>query len=511
MGNTPSNTANGASETDPAVESVTFTNNPYHKQQQQQQQQHQQQQHHYGSSPYGSTSNGGSYQAHHRHASSPHAFPPTATASQGQGHLLGPQDSIHPSTIPIAPIPVEGAAPRPRFPYVKEQYLNDSPAGSSPLGSDSSYPIVVGDSHSLGDKHFQQRHRQSQQQQQKHKSALPGGGPRRRASSLINANQPPYSHYTDAYNEQVLLATAAHQDKLEHQRLQQQHNSMESRASYRNSARVSRAFEAVDPLKSLDDTHDGKYYLHDLSYDGFVPTIITWSQGGTNVYVTGTFNNWKQKVRLNKSTSDFSTILNLPPGTHRIKFIVDDEWKCSTELSAATDAEGNLVNFLEVDDEEQDELEGGHDIPINDSPAGSYTDQIPLYAQSGDSSPSSSSGSDALLPLTAITNAETNSGGGQSPQRSNERGPDSPKSISSNSSTIPHEPPPALPPHLEKVILNNVPSKEDNSVLPVPNHVVLNHLYACSVKEGVLSISITARYRKKYITTVFIKPVVTDG
>ena len=60
------------------------------------------------------------------------------------------------------------------------------------------------------------------------------------------------------------------------------------------------------------------------------------------------------------STSDFSTILNLPPGTHRIKFIVDDEWKCSTELSAATDAEGNLVNFLEVADEEQDELDGGH-------------------------------------------------------------------------------------------------------------------------------------------------------
>lgn len=65
-------------------------------------------------------------------------------------------------------------------------------------------------------------------------------------------------------------------------------------------------------------------------------------------------------VHTSNSTSDFSTILNLPPGTHRIKFIVDDEWKCSTELSAATDAEGNLVNFLEVADEEQDELEGGH-------------------------------------------------------------------------------------------------------------------------------------------------------
>ncbi|KAF8957669.1 Protein kinase, AMP-activated, beta, partial [Entomortierella lignicola] len=176
---------------------------------------------------------------------------------------------------------------------------------------------------------------------------------------------------------------------------------------------------------------------------------------------------------------------------------------------------GNLVNFLEVADEEQDELEGGHDSPINGSPVGSYTSQIPLYAQSGESSPASSTGSDVLLPLTAI-NSDTN-GNSQSPHGSTGRGRSGSTSTTASSSSkhlyansISDEPPPALPPHLEKVILNNVPSKEDNSVLPVPNHVVLNHLYACSVKEGVLSISVTARYRKKYITTVFIKPVVTD-
>ncbi len=42
--------------------------------------------------------------------------------------------------------------------------------------------------------------------------------------------------------------------------------------------------------------------------DGNVPTIITWSQGGTNVYVTGTFNNWKQKVRLNKRFVIFAAV-----------------------------------------------------------------------------------------------------------------------------------------------------------------------------------------------------------
>ena len=31
-----------------------------------------------------------------------------------------------------------------------------------------------------------------------------------------------------------------------------------------------------------------------------VPTIITWSQGGHQVYVTGTFNGWKHKIKLVK-------------------------------------------------------------------------------------------------------------------------------------------------------------------------------------------------------------------
>lgn len=49
------------------------------------------------------------------------------------------------------------------------------------------------------------------------------------------------------------------------------------------------------------------------------------------------------------STHDFSILLNLPPGTHRIKFIVDDHWRCSNDLQTATDGDGNLVNWLEVD------------------------------------------------------------------------------------------------------------------------------------------------------------------
>ncbi|KAG9072568.1 hypothetical protein KI688_000339 [Linnemannia hyalina] len=468
MGNAPSQPGNESNEAADSVDAVTFTNGPYQKhpqqpyqqQQQQQHQQHQQQQNQQYRQHDSTHLQQPSYMtsSHQRQASSPGTFT----------HSSPPQGSIHPSTIPIASVPVDAA--HRRFPSVREQYLNDSPAGSSPLDSDSSYPHVLAGGHSLGDPSAH-----PPRSSHSPKGGLPGGGPRRRASSLVSGQA--YGQYADTFNEQALVASAAQQDKLE-QRL----HTSDGRPSYRNSARVSRAFE-LEPLKSLDNAHDD-------SKDGNVPTIITWSQGGTNVYVTGTFNNWKQK------------------------FIVDDEWKCSTELSAATDAEGNLVNFLEVDDEEQDELEGGYDTPINGSPVGSYTDHIPAYALSGDSTPSTS-GSDGLLPLTAIS---ANDGHGSPRSQGSPTAKGSPSSASSSSSkmfdstsSISNEPPPGLPPHLEKVILNNVPSKEDNSVLPVPDHVVLNHLYACSVKEGVLSISVTARYRKKYITTVFIKPVVTDA
>ena len=81
--------------------------------------------------------------------------------------------------------------------------------------------------------------------------------------------------------------------------------------------------------------------------------------------------------------------------------------------------------------------------------------------------------------------------------------------------------PPQLPRILEKVILNSDPKKpndmerdsagqpgmgwgsappaglDDNSILAVPNHVVLNHLTASAIKNGTLGVGTTTRYRKK--------------
>lgn len=69
-----------------------------------------------------------------------------------------------------------------------------------------------------------------------------------------------------------------------------------------------------------------------------------------------------------------------------------------------------------------------------------------------------------------------------------------------------------LPRILERVIVNNdsvshydkprwdhasPAGLDDNSILAVPNHVVLNHLTASAIKNGTLGVGTTTRYRKK--------------
>jgi hypothetical protein len=199
------------------------------------------------------------------------------------------------------------------------------------------------------------------------------------------------------------------------------------------------------------------------------------------------------------STNDFTTVINLTPGTHKLKFIVDDEWKCSNDFSTATDPDGNLVNYIEVNEDDDDSIEkeslessgtkkaffkkgkkkcnlfiNYFDIFIDflsNTPPGDYTDEIPGYLLAYAHS------------VSIVENNLRNSPVSDDPFEHQE--------------CMADEQPPTLPPHLDNVILNCPISKEDNRVLPVPNHVVLNHLYACSIRDGVMAVAGTTRYRKK--------------
>ena len=64
-------------------------------------------------------------------------------------------------------------------------------------------------------------------------------------------------------------------------------------------------------------------------------------------------------------------------------------------------------------------------------------------------------------------------------------------------------PRPPLPPHLRHIILNKAPPSNDPNALPVPQHVALNHLYCTAIKDGMMVLGVTLRYRQKACTTVY--------
>jgi hypothetical protein len=176
---------------------------------------------------------------------------------------------------------------------------------------------------------------------------------------------------------------------------------------------------------------------------------------------------------------DFSAVLELPPGTHRLKFIVDDEWKCSNDMETATDPDGNLVNYLQVMDEEDEQA---HNDEFGDlltvSSSGSLNNNENKYSNT--------------IPPELLQMASLNE------QEKEDQDQAQRRALLEWEKKQPQ--PPGLPPHLEKVLLNSqTVSEEDNSVLHEPNHVTLNHLYACSIKDNVMALATTSRYRKKVI------------
>jgi hypothetical protein len=60
--------------------------------------------------------------------------------------------------------------------------------------------------------------------------------------------------------------------------------------SYKNSSRISHHFGPTGPKPLQSQKKD----------ESLVPIIINWTQGGKTVYMTGSFNQWKQKIRLQK-------------------------------------------------------------------------------------------------------------------------------------------------------------------------------------------------------------------
>jgi hypothetical protein len=216
------------------------------------------------------------------------------------------------------------------------------------------------------------------------------------------------------------------------------------------------------------------------------------------------------------SASDFSALISLPPGPHRLKFIVDREWKASKHLPVATDADGNLINYLQVNAADSKLAAGfwntssGPTTAAGVSTAASATPAPPMWPGFEDEEVAVTWESeeedwtqeippelvewgeweaerDALENASSFSNV--GAGGGPPPTL-----PPPPASSG--------VPPPSLPAQLEKGPLNHSAyvtqgSGDDNSILPKPDHSVINHLAASPIKGGFLSVGVTTRYKRK--------------
>lgn len=187
-----------------------------------------------------------------------------------------------------------------------------------------------------------------------------------------------------------------------------------------------------------------------------LPTVFRWEGGGKQVYISGTFSEWKA-LPMVKSHGDFVTIIDLPEGEYQYKFYVDGEWRHDPSLKIVDNGIGsknNLVSVKKSDFEVFQALDKDSESNTNDA-AKEYSQEIP-----------------SNKPWEKVSG------------------------------------PPILPPHLLQVILNkDTPLSCEPTLLPEPNHVMLNHLYALSIKDGVMVLSATHRYRKKYVTTLLYKPI----
>ncbi|OAA51998.1 5-AMP-activated protein kinase, beta subunit, interaction domain protein [Metarhizium rileyi] len=235
-----------------------------------------------------------------------------------------------------------------------------------------------------------------------------------------------------------------------------------------------------------------------------VPTKIEWKRGGDKIYVTGTIFQWNRKQRLHPvegRPGHFATTVYILPGTHHLRFLADGIMQTSPDLPTTVDFGNNLVNYIEVSpDDALVKLEQGPAV----SKAEVKADGSGAQAEAESKEPAKPKGRPVLPAETYVSEIPQYLMDFDQPEESSAY-----RIAISAIEKLPT--PPSLPGFLGKPILNAATlMKDDNSVLNMPNHTVLNHLATSSIKNNVLAVSATTRYHNKYVTTIMYKPTSMD-
>jgi 5'-AMP-activated protein kinase regulatory beta subunit len=78
----------------------------------------------------------------------------------------------------------------------------------------------------------------------------------------------------------------------------------------------------------------------------------------SNIFLAGTFNDWQTEAApmTKDDAGNWTTKLDLPPGRHEFKFVVDGEWRCEPNCHLSADCPkcvsndfGTMNRFIDVE------------------------------------------------------------------------------------------------------------------------------------------------------------------
>ncbi|XP_047971865.1 SNF1-related protein kinase regulatory subunit beta-2-like [Salvia hispanica] len=206
------------------------------------------------------------------------------------------------------------------------------------------------------------------------------------------------------------------------------------------------------PSPSWMQTSSG---YEDVYNEQGIPTMITWSYGGKEVSVEGSWDGWKSRKPLQRSGKDFTIMKVLPSGVYQYRFLVDGQWRHSPDLPWEQDDSGNAYNVLDLQDYVPEDIDSISGFEPPQSPDSSYSNTQLGQEDFG-------------------------------------------------------KEPPMVPPHLNLTLLN-APSPQMEIPPPYsrPQHVVLNHLYMHRDRNrpSVVALGSTNRFLSKYVTVVLYKSI----
>lgn len=234
--------------------------------------------------------------------------------------------------------------------------------------------------------------------------------------------------------------------------------------------------------------------------DDIVPTVFRWEHGGRDVYITGTFNEWTRQIPMHRSGNDFTYIHNLKRGKHAFKFIVDDEWRFAPDQPTVADIDGRINNFIDVTDFKPYTGDKSFEQEKN---AAYYAKPHSREHGHAQNTTAGGAGHMTIVEDDSMTPDE------HGRHLANGAIDDPDGEVFTH--TMPDlddytKDPPPLPPHLRHIILNKPPQLQDTAALPVPQHVALNHLYCTAIRDNMMVLGITQRFKTKFVTTVYYSP-----